>query len=139
VAKAQPKGAVRQRLADDANEDYELIRNALKDAAQSKKQVWISCPHCKKKSQVEIADGHAAAKAAQIWLEQGFGRAADSTKRPDEGPPDLGKPVEAMTAAERDAYARFLIAENPELAEEFTVEKEKVLAGVEPALEGFDD
>lgn len=121
---------IRQRLAADADADYELIRDALKDAAKSVKQVWVSCPHCNKKSQVEVQDAQAAVKAATAWIEQGFGRAADSGRKAEESNVDLGKPIEDMTAAERDAYARHLLAENPELQEVFKDEKEAVLAGV---------
>jgi hypothetical protein len=76
----KPKGgSVRQRLADDADANYEMLNTTLKAAAQAVKTVWHSCRHCGKRDQVEIPDAMAAAKAAEIWLREGFGRPRETS------------------------------------------------------------
>lgn len=66
--------SVRTRLADDATKDYEKLKATLWEAMDSVKRVWLSCPDCKKRSEVEVPDSSARVKAVELALEQGFGR-----------------------------------------------------------------
>lgn len=67
---------VRDRLADDAAEDYEKIRQALYDAIAAETTRWGDCPGCGKRVGVHFPDFQARTKAIALWLDQGFGRPA---------------------------------------------------------------
>jgi hypothetical protein len=65
---------VRKRLAEAASEDYELIRAALRNGIQAKKEVWVTCRSCNTRTKKDVTDQAAANRAVEIWLDQGLGR-----------------------------------------------------------------
>ena len=75
--------SVRERMRDDFEEMYEDVKKLLKDAGEAKKQVWVNCPHCKRKSTVEIQDAKAALSVAEFFANQGFGRPAQAESESD--------------------------------------------------------
>lgn len=111
---------VRQRLAQDAADEYDLIRSTLLEAAKVMKPVWVACPECMKRSQVEVPDGHVALKATELLINQGYGR-------PKEAATDNGdfvfvrKIVRAGTSPSHKALRRLLDAvrdiDRPEVRE----------------------
>lgn len=73
-------GEFRGRFSADVAQDYELLRTAIKSALSAKKDVAVSCPHCKKSSRHELTDHRAAIDAARFAVEQGFGKAPQERK-----------------------------------------------------------
>ena len=65
----------RERLRDDLESRlYPRMLELLEQAGKAKKRVWVSCPSCSKKSQVEIPDAKAALDVAEFYVNQGLGR-----------------------------------------------------------------
>ena len=93
----------RAKLATDLEEDYETVRDFLKDAIAATRKVWHTCPHCKHRSEVEITDVKSGLQAAQLWIDQGFGKTAQSAVKPDQ-PLDHTKPADQYTPEERKAW-----------------------------------
>jgi hypothetical protein len=90
---------LRQKLAQDAAEGYEEIRGALQAAINATKGHPAACPKCSHRFRVSIPDHGAAIKAAQLWIDQGYGR----PERDEGAGTALG--LEQLVAA-IDAYAR---------------------------------
>jgi hypothetical protein len=99
----------RAKLGEDLDAEYELVRDFLKDAVQATRKVWHSCPYCQKRSEVEIPDIKAGLHAAQLWLEQGKGKAAQA-KEPAPPPVNADVDISRMTQAERAALKAQLLA-----------------------------
>lgn len=77
--------SVRARLAVDAEAQYDKISSTLIKALDSTKKSWGFCPACRKKVQIDHPDHGAQLKAAEMLLEQGFGRpGADTSGRSPE-------------------------------------------------------
>lgn len=116
---------LRSMLGRAANENSDEIVNMLKDSLTQQKLVWAYCPDCHKKVRVEYPDFNNATKLLQLWLDQGFGKASTGTAgKTSAAAPDLGKPLEKMSKAERDGYAAHLVAKFPKLQEEFRMLRE---------------
>ena len=49
--------------------DDERLRGIIEDALLAEREVWVSCPHCKKRSRAPVADPMARAKAV-VFLDQ---------------------------------------------------------------------
>ena len=92
---------VRAQLAQDIEGEYELIRDALKDAISGTRKVWLSCPDCGKRSEVEAPDVSGRMKAIELWLTEGFGKPGTTSSAP--AVPDMGKPMSELTDEELDA------------------------------------
>jgi hypothetical protein len=99
----------RDKLGRDLDNEYETFVTFLKEAMQAKRKVWHSCPKCKNRSEVEIMDVKAGLQAAQLWANEGHGKAPISQAKPLEAL-DLGKPIDQMTKPERDTYKQQLMA-----------------------------
>jgi hypothetical protein len=79
-AEGIPKAGVRKRLAEDLEADYEAIRDNLLTAAKgATKEIWVSCEKCSKRTPARVPDFGNSVKAAQLLLDQGFGRVAPNT------------------------------------------------------------
>jgi hypothetical protein len=111
----------RDKLGRDLDAEYETFVTFLKEAMQAKRKVWHSCPKCKTRSEVEIMDVKAGLAAAQLWANEGHGKAPQSTAKPLEAL-DVGKPIESMTKAERDAYKQQLMARLGRQADDLSVD-----------------
>jgi hypothetical protein len=111
------KPDVRGRFAADAAEDYELMREKLREALVAETVRWGSCPGCGKRVGVEFPDFNARVKAMSLWLDQGFGRPRETVavELDVEDPLD----VERMTPDEREALKRALLRQHPHLAEAY--------------------
>ena len=70
---ARARGAVRVQLAEAAAEDVDLIKQSLRDAMTATKTRAVQCPKCQWRFSAEINDAAAAVRAAEVWLNQGFG------------------------------------------------------------------
>ena len=55
----------------------------FKNALEADRKVWVTCSHCDRRTEAEIPDWTARAKAVEMMLNQGFGR-------PPSGDPDGG-------------------------------------------------
>lgn len=64
----------RDRLSADLESRYEQLLKTIDEGMEAKKQVWVSCPHCKKRSEVEVTDTRAAIMAAEFVANQSHGR-----------------------------------------------------------------
>jgi len=53
----------------------------FKNALEADRKVWVTCSHCDRRTEAEIPDWTARAKAVEMMLNQGFGR-------PPSGGPD---------------------------------------------------
>jgi hypothetical protein len=74
---------VRERIAKDAESMYADLAAFLKSALEADRKTWVTCAHCDRRTEVEIPDWTARAKAVEMMLNQGFGR-------PPIGDPDGG-------------------------------------------------
>jgi hypothetical protein len=74
----------RDKLGRDLDAEYETFVTFLKEAMQAKRKVWHTCPNprCKQRSEVEIMDVKAGLAAAQLWANEGMGKAPQSTAKP---------------------------------------------------------
>jgi hypothetical protein len=75
--------AVRERIARDAEGMYAHLAAFFKNALEADRKVWVTCSHCDRRTEAEIPDWTARAKAVEMMLNQGFGR-------PPSGDPDGG-------------------------------------------------
>jgi hypothetical protein len=75
--------AVRERIAKDAESMYADLAAFFKNALEADRKVWVTCSHCDRRTEAEIPDWTARAKAVEMMLNQGFGR-------PPSGDPDGG-------------------------------------------------
>ena len=69
-------GGVRGEIgrALDGRFTPEQVRLLLDEILAIKKQVWVSCGHCKKRSLVEVADAKAVAGALKDLASEAWGR-----------------------------------------------------------------
>ena len=81
AAKKYP--AVRERIAKDAEGMYADLAAFFKSALEADRKVRVTCSHCDRRTEAEIPDWSARAKAVEMMLNQGFGR-------PPSGDPDGG-------------------------------------------------
>jgi hypothetical protein len=72
AAKKHP--AVRERIAKDAEGMYADLAAFFKSALEADRKTWVTCAHCDRRTEVEIPDWTARAKAVEMMLNQGFGR-----------------------------------------------------------------
>jgi hypothetical protein len=75
--------AIRERIAQDAESLYGELAEFFKNALEADRKVWVTCSHCDKRTEAEIPDWTARAKAVEMMLNQGFGRPPSSD--PDGG------------------------------------------------------
>jgi hypothetical protein len=75
--------AVRERIAMDAQTMYGDLAAFFKNALEADRKVWVTCSHCDRRTEAEIPDWTARAKAVEMMLNQGFGRPPSSD--PDGG------------------------------------------------------
>jgi hypothetical protein len=66
--------SVRVRLREDAEANYELVRNVLQEAVGAEIVRWGDCPRCGKRVPVSFPDVRARTEAVRLWLDQGYGR-----------------------------------------------------------------
>lgn len=118
-------------LGEVAGENADAITEFLKSSISMETLKWAHCPTCKKKVQVDYPDFNGAHKLLSLWLDRGLGKQSSAGAKPagqGHAAPDLGKPIDKMTAAEREAYAGLLVAQHPELKDKFTIIKEAAIA-----------
>jgi hypothetical protein len=70
--------AVRERIAKDAASMYADLAAFFKNALEADRKVWVTCAHCDRRTEAEIPDWTARAKAVEMMLNQGFGRPPSS-------------------------------------------------------------
>jgi hypothetical protein len=122
---------VRKRLAEAATEDYEMIREALRAGIRAKKEIWVTCRYCNKKTKKDVTDQSAVNRSVEIWLDQGFGRTAQDHETVQPQNPVEQLNIEDMRLIAADIKAR----RDPELAD-FIERKSALVAGFDlPELE----
>jgi hypothetical protein len=75
--------SVRVRLREDAEANYELVRNVLEDAVGAETVRWGDCPRCGKRVPVSFPDIRARTEAVRLWLDQGYGRPKETLETVD--------------------------------------------------------
>jgi hypothetical protein len=75
---AKQRPAVRERIAQDADNLYPAIKSFFEEALNAKRKVWTTCTHCDRRTEVEVPDWNARAKILETLLNQGFGRPPSS-------------------------------------------------------------
>jgi hypothetical protein len=98
----------RDRLSADLESRYEQLLKTIDEGMEAKKQVWVSCPHCKKRSEVEVTDTRAAILAAEFVANQSHGRPGVDTGTGDD---DRIIFVRIVGDSEEDAARVFWAAE----------------------------
>jgi hypothetical protein len=73
-SKQAAKPAARERIAKDAESMYADLAAFFKNALEADRKVWVTCSHCGRRTEAEIPDWTARAKAVEMMLNQGFGR-----------------------------------------------------------------
>jgi hypothetical protein len=69
---------LRERIAKDAESMYADLAAFFKNALEADRKVWVTCSHCDRRTEAEIPDWTARAKAVEMMLNQGFGRPPSS-------------------------------------------------------------
>jgi hypothetical protein len=64
----------RDRLQGDLDGRYDKLLKVIDDALAATTTHWVNCPHCRKRSQVEVTDTRAAIAAAEFFANQAEGR-----------------------------------------------------------------
>ena len=64
----------RDRLQTDFDERYPKLLEVIDKAMSATTTAWVNCPHCKKRSEVEVVDTKAALAAAEFIANQSHGR-----------------------------------------------------------------
>ena len=105
---------VRGRLRDDAGDDYELLKGALKSALESDKPLRRRCGKCGHWNEFQVPDNRARVDAAAKGIEMGFGR--PPSESPDEEL-DWDVDVSKMSLEERAALRKRILRNRPDLAE----------------------
>lgn len=72
--KPEAQKGFRGRMADDLDARYEKLIDQLDAAMVATKKQWVDCPHCKKRSQVDIPNEKAMLAVAEFMANNGVGR-----------------------------------------------------------------
>jgi hypothetical protein len=64
----------RERLQGDLNDRYDTLIQTIESAMQATRDEWVDCPHCNKRSKVQVRDTRAAISAAEFFANQAEGR-----------------------------------------------------------------
>ncbi len=104
---------VRGRLRTDAGEHYDRVLAALLDATEATRIVKATCPHCKKRHEVETRDHAVAVKAAEALVQLGHGKQPPKVEEEIDYDVDVSK----MDAELRAAFRQRLLRDNPKLQE----------------------
>ena len=67
-----PRDELRDGLANYLTADQ--TKALIDEVLAIKKQAWMHCPHCKKRSTVEVSDARSVAAAVKDLLAEGYGR-----------------------------------------------------------------
>lgn len=129
-ARARARTELAGEIAADLADDYELVRDTLRTSLEAKKRTWLSCPHCKKKTELEVPDTIAALKAAQVWFDRVIGRPEQKTEVSVEHSAPNGE-------IERAALLAELVRQRPEISQ--TVGLLTPLAELAPAPAADED
>jgi hypothetical protein len=116
----------RTKIAEGVNRDIaEITDNLIATAKGATKEHWVTCTKCHKRTTVQIPDTANAVKAAQLLMDQGFGRPAQESSasnsikelvaRAEEG--WLGR-LHELTNEELAAYIQFINERDPVAARE---------------------
>lgn len=120
--------SVRSKLAQAADEDYEMIRTALRDGIESKKEIWVTCRACNKKTSTTVNDQTSVNRVVDIWLNQGFGREVQDARasQGDDVNERLRQQYADMTADELRTYIKHQ-REKAEIVEDLSADQLRAL------------
>jgi hypothetical protein len=68
------RGTPRETIREFALANPHLVDEFLRGVLAAEQSVWVSCKHCKRRSEVAVPNWSARTKAVELLLEQGFGR-----------------------------------------------------------------
>jgi hypothetical protein len=109
---------VRGRLRDDAAEDYELLKGALKSVLLADRPLRRRSEKCQHTNEFAAPDYRARVDAAGKWVEMGFGKPPSDT--PDDEVENLTDiAVETMSIEERTALRKRILKSRPDLAAKY--------------------
>jgi N-acetylglucosamine-6-phosphate deacetylase len=74
----------RDRLQTDFDERYPKLLEVIDKGLSATTTAWVNCPHCKKRSEVEVVDTKAALLAAEFIANQSHGRPGVAADAGDE-------------------------------------------------------
>lgn len=117
---------IRSKLRDDASEDYELLKAALKEGLNADKAVTRKCEHCYRSNTFLLADHSARMKAVDLWISQGFGKPPTEEREQELNLVDID--VASMSIEARTALRRRILRKFPDLAQKMTGDAEAAQA-----------
>ena len=74
----------RDKLQQDLDKRYDKLIATIENAMEAKRDEWVNCPHCKKRSKVQVQDVRASIAAATFFAEQAEGRPGVATDTSDQ-------------------------------------------------------
>ena len=84
LVRAAYRGTPRDAIREFALANPHLVDAFLKGVLAAESDVWVSCKHCGKRSEVAVPNWHARTRAVEMLLEQGFGKAEPAPLEADE-------------------------------------------------------
>jgi hypothetical protein len=78
------RGTPRDTIREFALANPHLVDEFLRGVLAATQEVWVSCKHCKRRSEIAVPNWSARTKAVELLLEQGFGKAEPAPLEPDE-------------------------------------------------------
>lgn len=114
--------SVRSRLKADAEEDYDLLRDGLRDAIKQTRPLKRKCEKCQHEVTFQIPDHAARVKAIEVWVAQ-FGKPPTDEK---DAPLELDVDVTTLDPAERAALRKRILARYPEAAKGLAARRAEV-------------
>jgi hypothetical protein len=112
----------REKLGDALDERYDKLLKVIDDGLAATKKTWVNCPHCKKKSEVEIQDVRGAITAAEFISANAHGRPGIAADGPEDQKITF---VRIVASGDSDAVRIFDVAEKyiaPENRDAFLAE-----------------
>lgn len=68
------QASIRDRFQADLDARYDQLLAVIDEGLAATKRVWVSCPHCKRRSEVDVPDTKAALEAAEFTANRSLGR-----------------------------------------------------------------
>jgi hypothetical protein len=74
---------LRNKLQGDLARRYDALQTLVDDGLKAQRKVWLSCPSCRKRSEVEVPDVRGAVQAFEAFANQAYGRPGLASSGPD--------------------------------------------------------
>lgn len=93
VVTATPRGTPRDAIRRYGLENADVVERFFADVLDAEQNIWLSCPSCKKRSEVAVPNWSARTRALELMLSEGWGR-------PEASPPDDDEKLKAVVREE---------------------------------------